>query len=88
LLLLLLICKTSCGAPPDDRIDIVFDPCEPVMIEAAGAAESELADIAGGIAMWNSVAGTKLTTAMTASSTAARIRVRFEDAAPAFFRGV
>lgn len=69
----------ACAAP-DQTIDRVFDPCEPLGIDIDPATtEDERASVTEAVALWNEVAKTRLTTSI---ADAPRIPVRFETASP------
>lgn len=75
---------SACVPPDDHALDITFDPCEVVIIEApADATSAERASIEDAIHMWNAVSATGLTTDTALSG--ARLPVHFQTAALAFF---
>ena len=64
-------------------MDVTFDPCSPVVVEAGeSATPAERESLRAGIAMWNDIAGTALLTEAPAG--VPRLPVLFERAAPAF----
>jgi hypothetical protein len=84
--LLFLAACAEMDDPGDTRIDITFDPCEPLVLEpAADATDEERASIARAIAMWNALIGGRLT--MDEVPGARRLPVSFEEA-PGSFYGV
>jgi Zn-dependent peptidase ImmA (M78 family) len=63
-------------------LDIVFDPCEPVLLDAPGATAEQRVSIDAALVMWRAlgVIGPRV----EADAGTPRIEVRFEDAAAAF----
>jgi hypothetical protein len=79
LLAKLALLLAACGSP-DQTIDLVFDPCEPLSI---GTDSSELGDqrsIEEATRLWNELAGTRLSLAEGETPV---VMVGFEEAAPA-----
>lgn len=73
------------GGPADTTIDIVFDPCAPLVLDLPADNPAAKASTQDAIAMWNHVATLQVTLAPT--SGAPIIPITFEDAAAAF-RGI
>lgn len=74
---------SACGAGPgNEGISLVFDPCEPIRLQAIDATQAELDGMAAAIDMWNRAASTRLTVNEAAEIV---IPIRFEDAAPLSF---
>jgi hypothetical protein len=76
----------ACAAA-DQTIDTVFDPCAPLALVIEGeASDAERLSLEAAVALWNDVAGTRLTTSANLEPPAIeRVVVRFESAAPVFF---
>lgn len=82
--LTLVVVATACSFPSDGRIDIVFDPCQAVLLAAAPATRAaQIRSIGTAAALWNERAGTQL--GCDPLPDAQRLPVSFEDAAPMFF---
>jgi hypothetical protein len=75
--------STACGGENDTTLDITYDPCEPLVLQPEGASDSQLASIDEGFAMWNAIAGTKISREEDAE--AQHLVIRFEKSAPMFF---
>jgi hypothetical protein len=80
---LIALCA-ACGNADeaDTALDLVFDPCEPVLLDARVATDVQLAAIDDALAMWSDHGAVGPTREAKASMP--RIEVRFEAAAPAF----
>jgi hypothetical protein len=80
---LIAVCA-ACGnaGEADTALDLVFDPCEPVLLDATGASDLQLAAIDDALLMWSDHGAAGPTREAKASMP--RIEVRFESAAPAF----
>jgi hypothetical protein len=76
-----MILVAACtGGEPDTTIDVVFDPCAPIAIEAIGASADGLAGIDAALALWR---GHGLLAAATRDARdGALLYVAFETAAP------
>jgi hypothetical protein len=70
------------GSPPDETIDVKFDPCEVSIVSAAGSTPTELEGVDRGLGMWNEAAGLSLARDTVLVSPA--LVIRFQDAYPAF----
>jgi Zn-dependent peptidase ImmA (M78 family) len=67
----------------DDRLDVIFDVCEPLVVApAADASAEEIASIDVALDQWNRLGESRLTRDETAG--AARLPIEFEPAASAF----
>lgn len=77
----------ACATGPGDRVlDVVYDPCEPVMVSLDDTAPaSAAADLTAAIDMWRSVGTFRMTDEPGADAPV--LPVQFESAAP-FFHGV
>lgn len=78
----------GCAADPaDDRLEITFDPCEPVSLSPApGADDDELASLDRAIDMWHRMGLTALGRAQPDAPRSGRVlEVRFETAAEVFY---
>lgn len=74
------------GGSAAEPLEIVFDPCEPIALEiAAGALPEERTSAADAAAMWNEGASAHLTLEAGPAAPAARLPIRFEEAAPIFY---
>ena len=75
-------------AAPDDDIDILFSPCDPVLLHAVDASNEQSASVEAAAEMWNAL-GTSVQTAEADALDTAEplddIPVWFDDAAPQFF---
>ena len=69
----------GCGSP-DDTIDIVFDPCQPLTVATDSSDLRVRQSIEEAAALWNELAGTRLSFAETGS-----ITVGLKPAPPAYF---
>jgi hypothetical protein len=70
--------------PGDTKLDITFDPCDPLVIEpAADVTDDELASIEDAIEMWNVLLGGRIT--LDDLPDAQRLPIGFEDAPGAFY---
>lgn len=79
-----MFCALACAGADDEPIETVFDACEPLVIFAdEGVTEERKASVKRAVSMWNEAAGTKLSTEDVPG--AARIPLRFEKAAAAFY---
>jgi matrixin len=73
----------SCGAREQDTVlDRVFDPCEPVVLDAAGANAEQRLAIDDALALWRPLGVIGPTEQTTPD--APRIQVQFQEAADAF----
>lgn len=72
------------GTGETEKIDIVFDPCEPLVLETENASSEEEQRVADAIELWNSRAGSMLT--LDEVEHAPLLPVVFDDA-PAAFNG-
>ena len=74
----------GCGPPPpqDDVIDIVFDPCEPLVIDAPDVTDPQREGLVSSIELWNELLGSQLS--LEGDEHAPRIPLVFEKAALAF----
>lgn len=73
----------SCTSQPADTVlDLVFDPCEPVLLDAPGATAAQRTSIDDALAMWRAHGVTGPVS--SGDPSLPRIELRFEDAAPAF----
>lgn len=83
----LLLALAACtGGSADQTIDLVFDPCDRLTIATTGeVTDGQLDSVGDAIAMWNTIAGTRLelSSGPEASETPI-VWLRFDDAAPAF----
>lgn len=79
-----LLLLSGCGHPnPDEVIDVVFDPCEPLVIAVHDArSDEQRRGVEDGVALWNDLLGSKLT--LDEVEDAARVPLYFDDAARAF----
>lgn len=78
-----LVVGFGCG-PTDQTIDIVHDPCEPlVLAPAPDATGAEVDGVSAAMALWQDRADARLT--MDDVPGAMRLPIRFESAALAFF---
>jgi Zn-dependent peptidase ImmA (M78 family) len=67
----------------DDRLDVVFDVCEPLVVApAADATAEEIASIDDALELWNRLGESRLTRDEAAGT--ARVPIEFEPAAGAF----
>jgi hypothetical protein len=83
-LLLSALAAAACGqGPQDETLDIVYDPCVPLVIQPENASEAELKSIDDALPLWNEIAGTQLT--RDPSVDAPRLIIRFEESAPMFY---
>lgn len=74
----------GCGAPGDTVLDVVYDPCEPVVLIAASeVSEEEHAGLETAVVLWDDVMETGLT--LDPDIAGARLRVGFENAAPMYY---
>ncbi len=82
----LLITVAACGpneSPPGDAV--AFDACQPLLLMPDPAATAgERAGIAAGAALWNAIAGTRLTVADADAAADAFLPIHFQTAAAAF----
>ena len=82
----LLIAVAACAPEetwPDEAV--AFDPCEPLLLIPAPAATADERDgIAAGAALWNAIAGTRLTVADGEASGDVVLPIHFQSAAAAF----
>jgi len=69
------------GSPPDETIDVTFDPCQAAIVTAADCTQSELESVERGLVMWNEAASLLL--ALDAVQATPALVIRFEDAYPA-----
>lgn len=85
--LLLAVLTSACAAfdePGDTHIDIVVDPCEPVvLVPAEGTRPEELAGIAQAAGLWNDLVGSRFTLEPTAG--APSLPIEFREAPLAFY---
>ncbi len=71
-------------APTDHTIDIVHDPCEPLVLHpSADATEAERDSISAAMTLWREKAAARLT--MDEVPGAMHLEIRFESAALAFY---
>lgn len=76
----------SCGAPADHSNDIVYDPCEPVVVlPGEGTTAQQLEGIRNAIELWR-LAGLRSLTLDPDAGTQ-RVPVHFRDA-PSMFHGI
>lgn len=68
--------------PPDDYIDIVFDPCEPIVVTLQDATHTQRASVQEALDLWNELLGSQLT--LSENIDAPRIPIEFDRAAKAF----
>ncbi len=81
-LLSLLVAAVSCST--DSTIDIVFDPCAPLLLAAqAGANDDELGSIRSAAAMWDTRVGAQLTCEI--ADGVPTLPISFEKASPIFY---
>jgi hypothetical protein len=86
LALSMAVTAASCDTtePGDTVFDIVFDPCQPlVVVPADDTSPAERASIEAAVAMWNERAGSRLVFDDVAG--APRLPIGFEDAPGAFY---
>lgn len=80
--LTIALTAAACSGPGDTYMDIVFDPCEPVVLTPSADASPEERDaLAAAIQWWNSVVPTRL---VVAPAEGVALPVRFERSAPLF----
>ncbi|HET6612005.1 MAG TPA: hypothetical protein VFG83_08460 [Kofleriaceae bacterium] len=70
------------GGPGDTTIDIVYDPCEPVVLKVPESPPGAMAAVADAVAMWNQITPVYATTEVVPG--APILPITFEDAAGAF----
>jgi hypothetical protein len=79
---------SGCGQPDDaTTVDgLTFDPCKPlVVVPDATTTDAQRQGIAGALAMWNSIAGTQLSTADAAPTDGtSSVLLHFQSAAAPF----
>lgn len=83
LLITVAACSGPDQTPPGEAV--AFDPCQPLLLlpdPAATAAERD--GIAAGAALWNAIAGTRLTVADAGASADTFLPIHFQTAAAAF----
>jgi hypothetical protein len=82
----LLITVAACNpaeTPPGEAV--AFDPCQPLLlIPDPAATAAERGGVAAGAALWNTIAGTRLTVADTDASPDVFLPIHFQTAAAAF----
>ncbi|HTM19425.1 MAG TPA: matrixin family metalloprotease [Kofleriaceae bacterium] len=79
---LIAVC-CSCGSAEQDTVlDLVFDPCEPLVVEAGGANAEQRAAIDDALDLWRPLGVIGPTRETKAD--APHVEVRFEEAADAF----
>jgi hypothetical protein len=88
---MLILTGSGCGQPDNaTTVDgLTFDPCKPlVVVPDATATDAERQGIAGALALWNSIAGSQLSTADAAPSDGTASVVLHFQAAAAPFHGL
>ncbi len=82
-LIALCLLGSACTNPTGPRtLAITYDPCDAVVTLAPDAPAGTTADVESALAMWQRVAGTRLT--LDPVQGAPRIPIEFADAAPLF----
>lgn len=80
-----VVLVVGCGRGGEtETIDIVFDPCEPLVLDVQSASAEDEAGVVDAIALWNERAGSLLT--LDEVEDAPQLPIIFDDA-PAAFNG-
>jgi hypothetical protein len=77
-----MLCAACGGSPPDETIDVQFDPCDASIVSATDSTPTELESVDRGLGMWNEAAGLSLARDTVLVSPA--LVIRFQDAYAAF----
>lgn len=77
-----LACTPACSSPSDTVMDVVFDVCEPFVVNAPEASAVQREGIERALELWRARGVLGATT--TLSDGVPVVEVRFEDASPAF----
>ena len=77
-----LLLSAACASSKDEVIDVVFDPCEPLVIELDAPTDEQRAGVVEGLQLWNDLLHGKLT--VEDVEHAARVPLQFDEAAHAF----
>jgi hypothetical protein len=80
--IVIVIITTSACSSGDDTIDVVFDPCEPLVLELGTESDAQRASTQRAVTMWNTLAGAQLQ--VDEEIDAPHLPVRFDDAGSSF----